>query len=194
MFVTMVYRADFYTSENIIGYTGSIQPRLLPSIYFYDRIHAAFGCITQNHNDPNNIGREPVLIDRDYVIFNLREGDPFLQSSRILNTGLIQATSLYMNNIGKHCMEVFDEMKYRSGMTWNTMVECYCCDVRHISRNELKTLKSCSDFDKELLFSMIHHYQYLKPKFWDVGNLERDYTGKVTIPDDKPKFRHIYEF
>ncbi len=50
------YRADFYTPENIIGYTGEL--RRNPTVYF--RSDTEFGHITQQHESHWNIGREGV--------------------------------------------------------------------------------------------------------------------------------------
>ncbi len=50
------YRADFYTPENIIGYTGEL--RRSPTVYF--RSDTEFGHITQQHDSQWNIGREGV--------------------------------------------------------------------------------------------------------------------------------------
>lgn len=50
------YRPDFYTPENIIGFTGKLHES--PTVYFRDGDE--FGHITQAHQYDWNVGREPV--------------------------------------------------------------------------------------------------------------------------------------
>lgn len=52
----MAYRADFYTAENIIGYTGVLRSK--PTVYF--RSDNEYGHITQEHDEIDNVGREVV--------------------------------------------------------------------------------------------------------------------------------------
>lgn len=62
----MPYESLFYTKENIIGYTGNIS--LFPTVYF--RKGNRFGRITQQHSNPDNIGRNVVRIYEDYSLYN----------------------------------------------------------------------------------------------------------------------------
>ncbi len=62
----MGYRDDFYTAENIIGYTGTVHAD--PTVYFF-RDHE-YGHITQNHGIAQNVGRGPVRRHEDYRIDN----------------------------------------------------------------------------------------------------------------------------
>jgi hypothetical protein len=62
----MGYRDDFYISENIIGYTGSLGDR--PTVYFQHGNE--FGRITQHHPNPGNVGRNVVRKQDDYDIAN----------------------------------------------------------------------------------------------------------------------------
>jgi hypothetical protein len=50
------YRPDFYTPENIIGYTGKLHES--PTVYFQDG--PEYGHITQQHDVADNIGRQLV--------------------------------------------------------------------------------------------------------------------------------------
>jgi hypothetical protein len=50
------YRPDFYTPENIIGYTGKLHED--PTVYF--RNGREYGHITQQHDTADNIGRQLV--------------------------------------------------------------------------------------------------------------------------------------
>lgn len=77
------YRDDFYKKENIIGYTGSLTNN--PTVYFKDGDE--FGRITQNHGNPNNIGRNKVRSYSDY---------------RINNTGKNGAAQEYYNGKIRH--------------------------------------------------------------------------------------------
>ena len=52
----MAYRADLYSPENIVGYTGCIHNN--PTVYF--QTDTEFGRITQAHPSAWNIGREEV--------------------------------------------------------------------------------------------------------------------------------------
>lgn len=63
---TMAYREDFYTVENIIGYTGNVN--LNPTVYFQKGNY--FGRITQDHSCKDNIGRNEVRFAMDYRIEN----------------------------------------------------------------------------------------------------------------------------
>lgn len=63
----MGYRDEFYSAANIVGYTGD--PANNPTVYF--RQGNAFGRITQDHDDPTNIGREQVRAHDDYRIENV---------------------------------------------------------------------------------------------------------------------------
>lgn len=62
----MSYRDDFYTKENIIGYTGLLSNN--PTVYF--KRGDEFGRITQYHKDKDNIGRNVVREYSDYKITN----------------------------------------------------------------------------------------------------------------------------
>jgi hypothetical protein len=66
----MGYRDDFYIPGNIVGYTGSLN--LNPTVYFESRLNGdiTFGRITQDHDDPSNIGRGLVRTARDYQSYN----------------------------------------------------------------------------------------------------------------------------
>jgi hypothetical protein len=70
------YRPDFYTAENIIGYTGKLRDK--PTVYFSDPDTGEFGHITQWHKIKANIGRQPVdgvLAGWKYVIENELKSD-----------------------------------------------------------------------------------------------------------------------
>lgn len=62
----MSYEEEFYTPENIIGYTGDFQVN--PTVYFKNG--NKFGRITQTHADNDNIGRSLVREYTDYRIGN----------------------------------------------------------------------------------------------------------------------------
>lgn len=83
----MGYRDDFYTKENILGYTGTIGKK--PTVYFADaggiapklakvdgkdKVLVSFGHITQFHDIANNIGREEVMESTSYSIYNNAKG------------------------------------------------------------------------------------------------------------------------
>lgn len=76
----MGYRDDFYVTENIIGYTGTLTEH--PTVYFLlmdgltevgGRTHVKcyFGHITQKHDNEENVGREPVRQSYSYSIHNV---------------------------------------------------------------------------------------------------------------------------
>ncbi len=65
--VKMSYRGDFYTPENIIGYTGNVNNN--PTVYFQNG--TSFGHITQAHDLGPNVGREEVRQAQDYEIRNV---------------------------------------------------------------------------------------------------------------------------
>ncbi len=60
------YRDDFYSAENIVGYTGTIGQN--ETVYF--KKGDEYGRITQDHKQPENIGRNKVREDALYEIKN----------------------------------------------------------------------------------------------------------------------------
>lgn len=72
----MGYRDDLYNTKNIIGYTGRIKHN--PTVYFKKKVgdaapgYVEVGHITQQHNLTRNIGREAVLMGKDYKIVNVK--------------------------------------------------------------------------------------------------------------------------
>ena len=69
----MGYRDDFYTIENVVGLTGSLQDN--PTVYFMTEDEA--GHITQAHGNKKNIGRGMVLATEGYSmknIYNAKKG------------------------------------------------------------------------------------------------------------------------
>ncbi len=73
----MGYRDDFYIVENIVGYTGNLHQN--PTVYFYiGGATSTFGHITQAHTLDENVGREKVITDDEYVAGNItRQGHTF---------------------------------------------------------------------------------------------------------------------
>src|SRR5215218_5752828 len=82
----MGYRDDFYTKDNILGYTGKLQDN--PTVYFADagrmnpktvkvngkeQVVVTYGHITQAHDMPTNVGRERVDESYSYSIHNVKE-------------------------------------------------------------------------------------------------------------------------
>lgn len=67
----MSYEDDFYSEENIIGYTGNIDEA--PTVYFRDGNR--FGRITQQHPHSDNVGRNLVRECKDYSIYNGDKGN-----------------------------------------------------------------------------------------------------------------------
>jgi len=63
------YEPDFYTPENIIGYTGVLNKN--PTVYFLSRTH--YGHITQVHEEWTNVGREVIYPNTTYAFGN-RDG------------------------------------------------------------------------------------------------------------------------
>ncbi|WP_172326700.1 hypothetical protein [Mangrovicoccus sp. HB161399] len=62
----MAFHDNFYIKENIIGFTGSLNE--LPTVYFLTDRH--FGHITQQHDEPDNVGREVIDTTNGYVYGN----------------------------------------------------------------------------------------------------------------------------
>lgn len=80
----MGYRDDFYTKDNILGYTGTLEDN--PTVYFADagginprtvkvggkdKVLVSFGHITQVHEIATNVGRERVGESYSYTIANV---------------------------------------------------------------------------------------------------------------------------
>ena len=62
----MAYASDFYTPENIIGYTGVLNKN--PTVYFLSATH--YGHITQVHDEWRNVGRETIRSNAQYTFAN----------------------------------------------------------------------------------------------------------------------------
>lgn len=62
----MGYRDDFYTAENVIGYSGKLHD--FPTVYFQTAAEA--GHITQKHGTSQNVGRQAVFASDGYKIEN----------------------------------------------------------------------------------------------------------------------------
>jgi hypothetical protein len=62
----VAYAADFYTPENIIGYTGALNKN--PTVYFLSATH--YGHITQVHDVWRNVGRETIESNARYTFGN----------------------------------------------------------------------------------------------------------------------------
>ncbi len=62
----MGYRDDFYTTGNVIGYTGKISEK--PTVYFES--DSEYGRITQDHPNKNNIGRNKVRSKEGHSMAN----------------------------------------------------------------------------------------------------------------------------
>lgn len=60
-----------YQPENIIGTTGAKGQK--PTVYYRSN-SGTFGHITQEHNEPTNVGREPPRKDPNYKIENTGRG------------------------------------------------------------------------------------------------------------------------
>ena len=164
----MAYRNDFYTDKNIIGYTGNLAFLSQVSIYFFDPIQRAFGHITQQHYMPQNIGRMVVSIDRDYLICNSKEGDPIVQSAAILDTPKMDISQVYLNKIIANCaLDV-----------GNSLVEFYCSDLRHISRNRFVHIPKHNHHERIMLSDRLRLQtnQHLKPRYKYLETIVPDYT------------------
>lgn len=71
------YKSDFYTRDNIIGYTGNLIGT--PTVYFERKTSRGteYGRITQKHDNPNNVGRNVV-----------RESSLYLRGNRMRSGGM----------------------------------------------------------------------------------------------------------
>ena len=65
----MAYAPEFYTPENIIGYTGVLNKN--PTVYFLSATY--YGHITQVHGVWRNVGRETIRSNAKYTFEN--DGD-----------------------------------------------------------------------------------------------------------------------
>ncbi len=175
----MVYRPDFYKEQNIIGYTEMVGMKI-SSVYFFDRGQNSFGRITCHHEYAYNIGRDPVAIDRDYLIFNAKEPNPILQSSRNLGPPPIKHSQEYLNKIIAECMDCDS----------NCLIEFYCSQNQHIARSSFIQISRATKNIQTILFEIIKKHLYLKSVFWELANLERDYTDCSEMPPLKFKIKH----
>jgi hypothetical protein len=67
----VAYAADFYTPDNIIGYTGVLNKN--PTVYFLSKTH--YGHITQVHGTWRNVGRETIRSNSKYFFGNVADGN-----------------------------------------------------------------------------------------------------------------------
>ena len=155
----MSYRVDFYTKENIIGYTGLLAGDIKPSIYFYNQ-QKFHGHITQVHNRPANIGRTKVFRWDDYLIFNSEEGDPAEQTYHILGH--------YPITIPARCYPQI-EARRETKQHKNAMFEYGDGRIVHVSRNPFVSITPTDHNVRENLASMIGDYPKLK-SVWDDGD------------------------
>lgn len=164
----MAYRNDFYTDKNIIGYTGNLVSPSEVTIYFFEPIQRAFGRITQHHASLRNIGRTVVSIDRDYLIFNSKEADPIVQSVAILGTAKMDISQVYLNKIIATCELVED----------NVLIECYCNDVRHISRSPFVHISNYNHEERKILSDRLRALtnQNIKPRYRHLEPTVPNYT------------------
>ena len=72
------YEPNFYTPENIIGYTGVLQKN--PTVYFLSKTH--YGHITQVHDEWTNVGREVIYPHATYDFGNQQNRLKELDSAR----------------------------------------------------------------------------------------------------------------
>jgi len=82
----MTYRPDFYTAENIVGYTGDLHND--PTVYF--ETYTEHGRITQFHHKWDNVGRNEV---RQNLLFVLEGQECTLyrfQSGNLESVGVLQ--------------------------------------------------------------------------------------------------------
>jgi hypothetical protein len=153
----MGHREDFYIEQNIIGYTNSSALFTFPSIYFYNCHRKLFGHFTQQHENPANIGKTLVVRDHNYLIFNSGEGDPALQTSRILGTATI--------NISIECLVEIAHTKQGLSTGENIMIECFNSHVFHVSRSEFIPIKKGDNDKRSTLAAMIKNQSLLKLKY-----------------------------
>jgi hypothetical protein len=109
----MGYRDDFYVQANITGYTGDVNTN--PTVYFKNGND--FGRITQDHPNPDNIGRNVVRTRNDYSIGNTGSNgvcqeyydgavqhtsrNPYVQVSDATRATLAQAITHFPNQKNK---------------------------------------------------------------------------------------------
>ncbi|MCF1432197.1 MAG: hypothetical protein LPH20_15545 [Shewanella sp.] len=63
-----MYRLDFYTKTNVIGYIGSVSD--FPTVFFYNENTHEFGHIVTSPEFSRINGRQEVQSEKDYCIFN----------------------------------------------------------------------------------------------------------------------------
>ena len=157
----MGYRDDFYTEENIVGYTGDINNN--PTVYF-EKNHGngeiSYGRITQSHGDPENQGREFILKEK--------EGKVLRTNERVFYDDIENAQTVHQfeeNNKGlKFDINKISTIEDNNGKTWKVgerFVERNGEDT-HISRGVLKT--EISSADREELAKSANKFKDIKEK------------------------------
>lgn len=131
--LVMGYRDDFYIAENIIGYTGTAT--LHPTVYF--KYQYLFGHITQNHRNPQNIGRTVVYWATDYCAMNY--------SKEITDPAILEKLTPRTTENGR-------------------MFEFYHGEVRHKSRDQFIPVQNLNTTLSSQLFIAIHSYPRMKIK------------------------------
>lgn len=124
----MTYRDDFYTPQNLIGYTGDINSPQTVSVYFES--NTEFGHITQVHPEPHNVGRTRVW---NKLLFEVGRGECTLYQYERGNQWV-----LFEDDDGAETEQFvfYERLEPRSGPTRGAM-DANLFD--HASRNTLQT-------------------------------------------------------
>jgi hypothetical protein len=108
----VAYAPEFYSPENIIGYTGVLHKN--PTVYFLSASH--YGHITQVHDQWRNVGRETIRSSARYMFGNvgdhncLVESDPGAPMSHISRSPMILVSGAIPPEL-THAIMVHSEQK-----------------------------------------------------------------------------------
>lgn len=138
----MGYKDDFYSVDNIIGYTGDINN--MPTVYFQRRLQPIgqgnwieFGHITQQHGHADNVGREELDPSDDYTIDNEFIQGQMRSVERIQGRAIHYSRSIFvpffvvpddkkylLNASIRACPKL--KKRYKKRPLWSTFAEGVC--------------------------------------------------------------------
>ncbi len=133
----MGYRDDFYIPQNITGYTGCATSH--PTVYFERQCF--FGRITQNHDNPKNIGRALLQCAGDYFAMNYSTA---IANVALTDTGILN--QLDPDKEGDYMFEFFNGR------------------IRHSSRSTFTSIENSDTTVRSHLFTAIHGHPRMKIK------------------------------
>jgi hypothetical protein len=109
----VAYAPEFYTPDNIIGYTGVLNKN--PTVYFLSATH--YGHITQVHDVWENVGREEIQANGSYEFGNMKDTSSLVERDSAINMRHQSRSPIILVGVGAlppeltHAIMVHSEQK-----------------------------------------------------------------------------------